>query len=78
LSVPENNNPPKKEKSTDKMMNKATDTYNWWNNMVTLKEEDPIYLGFFKIMLRVIGIVIMIGISPLVIFGLFVAFAAAV
>jgi len=69
--------PEKKEKSTDKMMNKAADTFNWWNRMATLQEDDPIYIGFFKIMLRVIGIVIMITISPFILLGLFVAFTAA-
>lgn len=75
--VSENNDPEKKEKPTDIMMDKAADTFNWWNKMATLQEDDPIYIGFFKIMLRVIGIAFMIAISPLVILGLVVAFTAA-
>lgn len=73
----ENNEPEKKEKATDKMMDKAADTFNWWNRMATLHEDDPIYIGFFKIMIRIVGIVIMVAISPFVLLGLIVAFTAA-
>ena len=73
----ENNEPEKKEKATDKMMDKAADTFNWWNRMATLHEDDPIYIGFLKVMIRIVGIVIMVAISPFVLLGLIVAFTAA-
>lgn len=71
------NKPNKKPSATDKMMDKASDSLNWWNRTVTINEDDSIWVGAIKIIIRIIGILLLIAISPLVILGLIVGMTAA-
>lgn len=73
----ENNSSKKESSKTDKMMDKAADTFNWWNKMATINKDDSIFVGFCKIILRVIGILFLLAISPFVILGLIVGMTAA-
>ena len=76
----ENSNEKKPEKNTsgtDKMMDKAADSLNWWNRAATINEDDSIWVGFTKIIIRIIGILFLIAISPFVILGLIVGITAA-
>lgn len=66
-----------KTSATDKMMDKAADRLNWWNRTATINEDDSIWVGFTKIVLRVIGILFLLAISPFVILGLIVGMTAA-
>lgn len=63
--------------STNKMMDKAADSLNWWNRAATINDDDSIWVGFLKIVLRIIGILFLIAISPFVIIGLIVGMTAA-
>lgn len=73
-----NKNPEKKEaSSTDKMFDKAANTLNWWNKMATISEDDSLLVGFTKIVIRIIGILILLAISPFIILGLIVGATAA-
>ncbi|MFK8008648.1 MAG: hypothetical protein AB8H03_19980 [Saprospiraceae bacterium] len=71
------NKPNKKPSASDKMMDKAANSFNWWNRVATINEEDSIWIGFTKIIIRVIGILFLIAISPFVILGLIVGITAA-
>ena len=64
-------------KSDNKMINKATETYEWWNNLATLNPEDSIGLSILKIGFRIIGIIVLIALSPMVLVAIIVAFMAA-
>lgn len=70
----EQNNKPS---TSDKMMDKAADSLNWWNKAATINEDDSIWVGFTKIIIRIIGILLLIAISPFVILGLIVGITAA-
>ncbi|CAH0999141.1 hypothetical protein LEM8419_00438 [Neolewinella maritima] len=53
---------------------KAAETYQWWNNLATLHPEDPFLVGVGKIGIRVLGILILLALSPLIIAGVVIAF----
>ena len=57
---------------------KAAETYKWWNNLATLHPEDPFLVGAGKIGIRLLGILILLALSPLIIAGLVIAFIAVV
>ncbi len=65
------------KKSSNKFVDKATKTFQWWNKLATLNANDPIALGVFKIGIRIIGIIILILLSPFVIISIIVGFMAA-
>ncbi len=71
------NKSPEKNTATNKMMDKAADSLNWWNRAATINEDDSIWVGFTKIIIRIIGILFLIAISPFVILGLIVGMTAA-
>lgn len=66
----------KKQKVSDQMLNKASATYKWWNNLATLNKEDSIPLSMAKISIRVVGIIVLIAISPIALLALLIAFMA--
>lgn len=65
--------PPEESKSIG---DKAAETYRWWDNLATLNAEDPLWLGAAKIGIRLLGIVLMLLLSPLILVGLFIALLA--
>lgn len=67
----------KKQNTSDKMLDKAADTLNWWNRLASINADDPFWVGLIKIGIRIIGILIMLAISPFVILGLILGFIAA-
>ncbi len=66
------------KKMSDQMLDKAAATYKWWNNLSTLNEEDPIGILLAKLSIRIVGIILMILISPIAFIALFVAFMAVI
>ncbi|MFT6319837.1 MAG: hypothetical protein ACJAT4_000754 [Granulosicoccus sp.] len=66
-----------KPSASDKIMDKAADKLNWWNRAATINEDDSMWVGFTKIVIRIIGILLLIAISPFVIIGLIVGMTAA-
>lgn len=54
----------------------ARQTYNAFDNFVAIREDDSTLVMAFKLLLRFIGIFVMILLSPFLIIGLFIAFAA--
>lgn len=64
----------KNKKVGDAMLDKATETYKWWNNLATLNKEDSIPLSMLKISIRIVGIVVLIALSPIALLAVFIAF----
>lgn len=66
------------KKVGDLMVDKATETFKWWNNLATLNKEDSTRMSLLKIGFRIIGIVVLIAISPIAILAVFIAFLAVI
>lgn len=64
------------EKPGEALAESAKNAYRWWDNLATLNADDPLWLGSAKILLRVMGILILLAMSPLILLGLFFAFLA--
>lgn len=79
--IPEDQTPDSSEPGTPEspttIMGKTAATYQWWNNLSTINAQDPILVSILKIGFRVLGILILIAISPLVILGVLFAFIGA-
>lgn len=58
------------------LTDKAAETYQWWNNLATINEEDPLLVGAAKIGIRLLGIVVLLALSPIILLGLIIAFFA--
>lgn len=71
METPEEPRPPQEPA---KLTDKAAETYKWWNNLATIHAEDPFLVGMGKLGIRLLGIVILLALSPLIILGLIVAF----
>lgn len=69
--TPANNNP---ENPGEALADRAKTAYKWWDNLATINAEDPLWVGASKILLRVVGILILLAMSPLILLGLFLAF----
>ena len=65
---------PEDPKPTGGLADKATETYQWWDNLATINAEDPLLVGAAKIGIRLLGILILLALSPLIVLGLIVAF----
>lgn len=66
------------KKVSDQMIDKGLETFKWWNNLATLNKKDSIPMSLVKISIRIVGIVIMIAISPIAIISLIIAFMAVI
>ena len=66
------------KRMSDQMVDQAAATYKWWNNLATLNKEDAIGMTLVKILVRIIGIIIMIILSPIAMIALFIAFLAVI
>ena len=60
--------------TTDKMLDKAADTINWWTKISRINADDAIYIAFLKILMRIVGIILLLIISPFAIMGLIIGF----
>jgi len=69
--TPAKNNP---ENPGEALADRAKTAYKWWDNLATINAEDPLWVGASKILLRVVGILILLAMSPLILLGLFLAF----
>ncbi|MEM6317522.1 MAG: hypothetical protein AAF960_07615 [Bacteroidota bacterium] len=62
------------KKKGNKMVDKATETYKWWNNLATLNPQDSIGLTIAKIGIRVLGVIVLIALSPIAIVAIIIGF----
>jgi len=58
------------------LMDKATDSYKWWDNLATFNEEDSIGMTIFKISIRAVGVIVMLLLSPVALVAIIIAFMA--
>ena len=61
----------------EQLADKVKETYQWWDNLATINAEDPFWVGALKIGARLIGILILLALSPLIILGFLMAFVVA-
>ncbi len=62
--------------AVNQMMDQTQRIYRSFNDYVAFRDDDPTWMLAYKLVLRFIGIVIMIALSPFLIIGLFIAFIA--
>ncbi|WP_116107571.1 hypothetical protein [Lewinella sp. IMCC34191] len=58
------------------LKDKAAETYRWWDNLATINAEDPFWVGAAKIGVRLLGVIVLLALSPVIILGLIIAFFA--
>lgn len=61
----------------EQLSGKVKETYEWWNNLATINADDPFWVGGLKILARLLGILVLLALSPLIIMGFIMAFIAA-
>ncbi|MEM9929409.1 MAG: hypothetical protein AAF840_06305 [Bacteroidota bacterium] len=66
-----------KPSAGEELATKAQEAYKWWDNLATFHVDDPWWLGGLKLLVRAVGIIIMLILSPFIILGLFVAVMVA-
>lgn len=67
---------PKKNAAPDQMLDWAGRLYRRFDKMVSFYEDDSIMLMGFKVLMRMVGLIIMLMLSPFFILGLIIAFMA--
>lgn len=67
---------PTPAKPGEQMAERAKEAYRWWDNLATLHPEDPFLVGAAKIGVRVVGIIVLLALSPLILLGLAMALVA--
>ncbi|MEM1325650.1 MAG: hypothetical protein AAGI23_06845 [Bacteroidota bacterium] len=75
--LPDPNEQPKAEPSKTTFMDKLTEWYERFNLFSKIEDDDHWSIMLGKIVLRIIGIIILIALSPLILVGLFFALIAA-
>ena len=68
---------PEEDSAGNAAADKLKDTYKWWDNLATINAEDPFWVGALKIGARLLGILILLALSPLILLGLMLGFIAA-
>ena len=67
-----------RSKSTDGNISaRAKDTYNKWNKLFAIKSGDTFWLKVAKVTIRIIILLLLVALSPLILFGLLFALLAA-
>lgn len=64
--------------SVDKFMDITQQSYRSFMDYVALRDDDPIWMLSYKLILRFIGLIFFAAISPFVLFGFFVAIMVAI
>ncbi|WMX17232.1 MULTISPECIES: hypothetical protein [unclassified Aureispira] len=68
----------KPENSMDQVvLEKISKTLKWWNHAAAIHAEDSILVIALKLSIRVIGIAVLVALSPFAIFGFILAVAFA-
>jgi len=60
----------------EELSTKAVAAYEWWDNLATFHPDDPLWLGGVKFLIRIIGVLVLLALSPLIILGFMFAFLA--
>jgi hypothetical protein len=59
-----------------KLVGKANEAYRKWDESLALRKEDSLPILIGKVSLRFLGVILMIILSPFLVIGLMIAFAA--
>ncbi len=73
----EANSPQEESSVKDKLFDKILDIHQWWNHLAAIDKNDSILMSMSKILLRIVGIVVFLIISPFAILGIIIAFLVA-
>lgn len=65
---------PEPNKPGEEIAEKAQAAYRWWDDLARLNAEDPVWLMLGKIGIRVVGILLLLVLSPFILLGLAMAF----
>jgi len=68
---------PKKKTPLDRFLDWCVGVVQWFKRFSTINEDDHFMMVAVKVVLRIIGILILIALSPFLIFSLLVAFLLA-
>ena len=71
---PSKENENKDSSAADKMLDKAADTINWWTKISRINADDAMTTVALKVLMRIVGIILLILISPFAIMGLIIGF----
>lgn len=73
---PDQDAPEKPNKPGEELAEKAQAAYRWWDDLARLNSEDPVWLMLAKLGVRVVGILVLLAMSPFILLGVLLAFAA--
>ena len=62
--------------AVNQMMDQTQKMYRGFNDYVAFRDDDPTWMLAYKLVLRFLGVVLMIILSPFLLIGLFIAFIA--
>lgn len=65
---------PTNENAATELADRTKAAYQWWDNLATINAEDPFLVGAAKIGIRLVGIIVLIALSPLILLGFLMAF----
>lgn len=66
----------KEQTALNSMLQSTRSSYRTFSDYVAFRDDDPVWMLFYKLVLRFLGIVFAIFISPFALIGLIIAFAA--
>lgn len=58
------------------LADKAKAAYQWWDHLATFHPDDPWWLGGLKMGFRAVGVIVLLVLSPVIILGIMIGFAA--
>jgi hypothetical protein len=73
----QNPNPQDSESGKASALNQARETYQSVDDFLSVRDDDSTLVMIGKVLLRILGIIILILLSPFIFVGLFIAFLAA-
>ena len=65
-----------KEDLSERIIFGIAKIYKWWSRIILMNEDDPFLITVLKILFRLVGIVILVLLSPLAILGLIIGVAS--
>lgn len=75
IPPPEPTEPASPELNTsEKAAEKVKEAYRWWDHLATIHPQDPLWLGGIKLLVRAVGILILLAISPFALLAIIIGF----
>ena len=67
-----------KNTPADELAERAKAAYQWWDHLATFHPQDPWWLGGLKLLIRAVGIIVLLALSPLLIIVLIITFLTVI